>query len=90
MPDYEKILKAEIYTERLNDMYAQISNCLDTMPDNHFRHILLKRQKEISLAHKQSRFYCDPMHFDEWETQLSESQIILKKIRSKNNIKEDI
>ena len=78
MVDFNAVLKASIYTERLNDMYARISEVLKEKPHSTFCQALRDKRREISIAYKQSRFFCDQEHFDKWENQLMTAEILLK------------
>lgn len=78
MVDYNAVFKASIYTERLNDMYARISEFVKDNPHNPFCQGLKDKRKEISIAYKESRFFCDQEHFDKWENQLMTVETLLK------------
>ena len=79
MLNKKAVLKSELYTERLNNMYATISEFQQKVPDNPYYTQLKEKSEEIAIAHRESRFYCNQAHFTRWENMLSEAEALLTK-----------
>lgn len=79
MTKQDIILQTELYTERLNDMYARISEFQTKAPYNLYFDELEQKGKDIAIAHRRSRFYPDKDHFAQWESLLADADTLLKK-----------
>ncbi len=62
----DPMIKAEIYTELINDMQAQISEYMSKNPHRK-NEKLVTIKKRLSSARMESRIYVDEEHFDQWE-----------------------
>ena len=78
------LIDTEILTERLNDMYATVSDFLVRYPDNTQRNDLLQIQKKLAIAHHRSRIHIDEQSVKEFHTLLAQGDKILSKARIAN------
>ena len=62
-------LKAEVYTELINDMQAKIYEYSINNPEN-INKKLKEINRQLSYARMKSRIYVDDEHFKEWEALL--------------------
>lgn len=67
----------EIYTEKLNDMYARISEFITKHPKNRMIHQLSNQLNILAVACHNSHFHDDEKHFLEWNNLLKESEKII-------------
>ena len=67
-------INVEIYTEKLNDMYARISEFMSGHPNSTMINQLSNQQHLLALARHKSRFHDDEKHFMEWDNLLKESE----------------
>ncbi len=62
----EQWLKAEIYTEILNDRQARIMEFISKYPEADNTE-LLEVNKQLSVAHRESRFKVSDEYFKKWD-----------------------
>ena len=67
-------IDVEIYTEKLNDMYARVSEYISAHPRNRVIHKLQDQQHLLAIARHKSRFHADEKHFSEWKKLLDQSE----------------
>lgn len=79
MIDNDAMIKTEVYTELLNDMFAVLSEYIDNHPYSVMRKELDLQRQTVAIAHTKSRFYSDEAHFSQWDKVLSASQNMLRK-----------
>ena len=77
-------IDVEIYTEKLNDMYAQIAEYIAADPHNPIIPKLKEMQHTLSLAHYKSRFYRDAEHFAIWDNLLKQSERLILEAKVAN------
>ena len=70
-------LNVEIYTEKLNDMYARFSEFISKHPKNKMIDELSNQQHLLAIARYKSRFCDGEKHFVEWDNLLRESKRLI-------------
>lgn len=61
------IIKAEVYTDILNDRLAKITELKRIKPDKITEEIGNLRE-QLVIAHQESRIYPDEEHFEKWDS----------------------
>lgn len=76
MIDEDKLIKAEVYGELINDMQAKIMRYSENHPeciDDRLEEI----NSELSTARMESRIFPDDEHFEKWESLLAAAEIAM-------------
>ncbi len=87
MPNIIDFIDVEIYTEKLNDMYARIAEFISAYPKNQMVEQLKSQQHILAVAHHQSRFHCDEQHLSKWDALLRQSEKMIMEARIANVLK---
>ncbi|MBO4847179.1 MAG: hypothetical protein J5525_12915 [Lachnospiraceae bacterium] len=74
----DNFLKAEIYTELINDMQAKITKFKGKYPEC-VNDELVKIDQQLTDARMLSRIYIDEMHFAKWEDLLTSAKAAMIK-----------
>ena len=86
MNDSIDFIDVELYTERLNDMYARIAEFVAAYPGNKLVPKLKEQQQTLAIAHHKSRFYRDKEHFAIWDDLLQQSERLLTEAQAANTL----
>lgn len=86
MYDSIDFIDVEIYTERLNDMYARFAEFVAAYPDNKLVPKLKELQHTLAIAHHKSRFYRDKEHFAIWDDILQQSERLIAEAQAANTL----
>lgn len=73
----DKLIRAEVYGELINDMQARIFRYSEKYPES-VNDELRMIDSELSVARMESRIYPDEEHFEKWEQLLQSADTIMK------------
>ena len=79
MFDEETMIRKEIYTDQLNDLYAELTEYMNSHPQCRILKELDSQRKIIAIAHSDSRYFTDEEHFAQWDKLIADSKKLLKK-----------
>ena len=71
MFDEETMIRKEIYTDQLNDLYAELTEYMNSHPQCRILKELDSQRKIIAIAHSDSRYFTDEEHFAQWDKLMS-------------------